>query len=245
MELSETIATAIMIAVAAYVAVGVGMAAWLQAGVLARRDPSMHGASWLFRIAVTPGLVALWPLMMAAPRDGHLRAEHQPATAPRRLRRRHALAMPVLCVALPILAAWALVARESLVEPTNAALPAQFVADAELTHVVRKSTALVDGFAIRAMVLADAQGRRHVVELDVREDIPLRAPALYWLTEFSVRQPMRGSEFLGAVPGRGVHRFELPAELANARGEFAIVSFDDNRRLVPSMSHRTAPRIGG
>lgn len=231
---AELITTVILLALAAYALAGIGVAVWLHGGVLARRDASMHGASWLFRIAVTPGLIALWPWMLAAPRGGHLRAEVQPADGARRLRRRHALFIPALSVALPILMGWAMIARS----PAEA--PPALLGDVAAMRIVQPRAELVAGFDIHTTVLADDAGQHPVVELDVRDDIPLAAPTLYWVTEFSIRRPMRGSEFLGAVPGRGVHRYALPADIVGQRGKFAILSFDDNRQLVPALKTRAA-----
>lgn len=234
MTTAEFLATLLLALVAIYAVAGMIVAAWLHTGVLARRDEAMRGASWLFRVAITPGLVALWPLMLAPPRDGHLRAELQSPAAARTLRRRHALAIPALAVVGPLVMGWALMGRgDDHVVSVDA--PAAVFDLAALDVVARPRAELVKGFDIHATVLSDADARHFAVELEVADDIPLRAPVFYWVTEFSIRRPMRGSEFLGPVPGRGVYRFAMPAELVDAQGSLAILSFDDNRQLVPAM----------
>ena len=60
---AETVATVVVQAVGAYVAVGVAFAlAFLWRG-LGRVDPAARESSAGFRLIVLPGVVALWPLL--------------------------------------------------------------------------------------------------------------------------------------------------------------------------------------
>ncbi len=48
-----------------YLGAGLGWAVWFHFKGLRRVDPGIEGAGFLFRMFITPGLVALWPLMAA------------------------------------------------------------------------------------------------------------------------------------------------------------------------------------
>ncbi|MCI0655475.1 MAG: hypothetical protein L0170_00180 [Acidobacteria bacterium] len=48
-----------------YLGAGLGWAVWFHFRGLRRVDPGIEGAGFLFRLFITPGLVALWPLMAA------------------------------------------------------------------------------------------------------------------------------------------------------------------------------------
>lgn len=53
----------VLLAFAAYAAVGLAFApAFVTAGA-ARLDPAARGASWAFRLLILPGSAALWPLL--------------------------------------------------------------------------------------------------------------------------------------------------------------------------------------
>ena len=59
----ETIAGALLAAVGVYAVLGLLFAiAFLLRGA-ARIDPQAEGGSWGFRLAILPGVVALWPLL--------------------------------------------------------------------------------------------------------------------------------------------------------------------------------------
>lgn len=93
-------------------------------------DPSAAGGTWGFRVLIVPGLVALWPLMLAkvlAVRRGG--SAQGPAETPVRaetLRRNHAVAFIVLAILGPLLFAVALIWRAPRLEdapPVELAAP--------------------------------------------------------------------------------------------------------------------------
>jgi hypothetical protein len=83
-------------------------------------DPSAASGTWGFRVVIIPGLVALWPLMLAkvlAVRRGG--SAQGPAETPVRaetLRRNHAIAFIVLAILGPVLFAVALICRAPRLE---------------------------------------------------------------------------------------------------------------------------------
>lgn len=109
------------------------MAVYFHIRVLARLDPSADGATWGFRVLVTPGLIALWPLMYAKSRE--LARGDNPHGSPdgplpsREIRRLQSVLIKVLAVLLPVLFAFALYTRPA--PPGHVELPATAIVDAE------------------------------------------------------------------------------------------------------------------
>lgn len=74
------LAAFILLAAAAYIAIGILFACALVLRGLPRIDPAADHAPWSFRILIIPGIAALWPLMLIkwvrsprmAPREPHL-----------------------------------------------------------------------------------------------------------------------------------------------------------------------------
>ena len=54
-----------------YLALGVGVAAWLQCGGLKRVDVTAAQGPWDFRLLITPGLILLWPFLLKASLANH------------------------------------------------------------------------------------------------------------------------------------------------------------------------------
>ncbi len=53
----------VLVLAALYLGAGLLFAALFHARGLERTDPAAHGASRAFRLLITPGLAALWPVM--------------------------------------------------------------------------------------------------------------------------------------------------------------------------------------
>jgi hypothetical protein len=66
----------ILWSLAAYALAGLLFAIPFLARGLSRIDPAAHGAHWAFRLLITPGVIALWPILAlrwlaAAPGPDH------------------------------------------------------------------------------------------------------------------------------------------------------------------------------
>jgi hypothetical protein len=61
----EKTVSAMLLLLGLYGSAGLICALWLHARGLKRIDPAVEGAGIFFRLLITPGLVALWPLLMA------------------------------------------------------------------------------------------------------------------------------------------------------------------------------------
>jgi hypothetical protein len=117
---------------ALYVLGGVLFAALFHARGIARVDHAAQGASKGFRVLVTPGIVALWPLVWKRWREPEgsswLGSQTRPVPA-ERLRRRHGMFIILVLVLVLVIAIPALVLR-----PGN---PVQPGAVKQLFHSVR------------------------------------------------------------------------------------------------------------
>ena len=110
----ESTIEVLLVLLAAYLAVGAVFAALFHARGIAEVDSAVHGAKWGFRVLVTPGLIALWPLMWKrwSQGDGHawLGSPDRPV-APEALRRRHGRLIIVVLFVVLVIAIPALVLR--------------------------------------------------------------------------------------------------------------------------------------
>ena len=86
--MSPKMAQVLIAAVAVYLAVGLLFAARFVARGAKRIDPDARGASWGFRLAIFPGVAALWPLFLRrkAVGDDPEPREHTPHRAAARAR---------------------------------------------------------------------------------------------------------------------------------------------------------------
>ena len=111
------------LALAIYAALGVLFAGAFHWRGLARLDAGTQGAGWGFRLLITPGVVALWPLLALR----WLRFTHgvsflggpDAPVSPRRLRATHGLAWKALVVLVPLLIAVALLTRPKEIESSK------------------------------------------------------------------------------------------------------------------------------
>jgi hypothetical protein len=111
-----------LILLGGYLACGAVFAVAFHALGLARVDPAARGAGPGFRLLVTPGIVALWPLLLlrwraASSGRSFLGSVERPVT-PRGLRRLHAYLAAALAVLLPLVLAAALAWRAPEIPPT-------------------------------------------------------------------------------------------------------------------------------
>ncbi len=81
---------------AVYAVVGVATAVWFFARRIKQLDPPAAGGSLGFRLSVTPGIIALWPLILLKAVRPH--ASLGPDRA-EELRRNHRVAIVILAVA--------------------------------------------------------------------------------------------------------------------------------------------------
>ena len=111
---------------AAHVAAGAVFAVLFHRRGAAAIDPATHQTGWGFRLVITPGIIALWPLSaLRWQRTASGRTflgEPDAPVAPRRLRAVHGLAWKALAVVIPLVVAAALCWRPR--DPEGSPLPA-------------------------------------------------------------------------------------------------------------------------
>lgn len=116
-----------LVAAALYALAGLAFAVAFHRRGLARLDPAAAGGGLGFRLLITPGLIALWPVLAWRWRRAvrGIMALPPPETTyppPARLRAWHRLAWQALAIALTLLLAVALLTRPS--ERAPSVLPA-------------------------------------------------------------------------------------------------------------------------
>lgn len=102
-------------AAGAYLALGVVFAVAFQSVGLARVDAAARGAGWSFRVLITPGVIALWPVLLlrwrASARGGSFPSAAPPPGSAEGLCRLHAALVVALAVLAPLVVAAALALR--------------------------------------------------------------------------------------------------------------------------------------
>lgn len=128
---SEALAGRVLGLVGAYLAIGTVATAAIQWRGLSRIDPGTRGAGAGFRLLVTPGLVALWPVVLLAWRRagrGEVpTGQADSPVSPQALRSLHRWAWRMLAVLVPATLLYLVALRPARVRPTtlpNPALPA-------------------------------------------------------------------------------------------------------------------------
>jgi hypothetical protein len=117
----------ILLAAALYALCGVAFAVVFHLAGLIRFDHGAHGAGWFFRVVITPGLIALWPLLARkwrrAAGGGSFAGSGDAPINARGLRRFHRLWWQLLAVLVPLLIAAALFWRPDEAGGTSSRLP--------------------------------------------------------------------------------------------------------------------------
>lgn len=207
--LQFVVETALGIA-ALYLLAGVAAAAYLHSGGLRRIDPAVEGAGWFFKSLVTPGLIALWPVMLRKLRRAGQGQEtagqpDRPVSA-RGLRKTHGSLIRLLAVVLPIVVGGGIAGRNAD-HATSKSFPFDPALDA-LPNVVATYPNLFNALPITVRAREDAA--RAQLELEVREDLEIPSLALYWMSGSETNITPGNAIYLGAVWGPTVRRFDLP-----------------------------------
>lgn len=195
-----------------YLALGVGTAVAIHLAGLRVIDPATaEGATWGFRLLITPGLLALWPLMLvrwrAAAAGRRITAEADAPVTAAALRRRHRWLATALLVLVPGLLLVAIVAR-----------PEVPVADSTVRGVLPEPAPLPTVAAVQPQAFADlpiaislrtdGDGALQL-ELTSSADLEIPSVVAFWSPHALADDP-QAAVFLGAVWGPGIRRLGLP-----------------------------------
>jgi len=215
--ISDLIVEALLLVLGLYALVGFVVAGWLHLGELPRRDAGAIGGGFWFRVMVTPGIVALWPLMLARPAS----LDPERTISARTLRTRHRFLVQALAVLLPILVGLAVVARPAPVR-NSVVIPEALRQPEPLALVLREDTESFAGHPVLARIRTDAGRAQFQVEIEVREPLAVRRPFLYFAATDGAERVGAASTFVGPISGVGLHRFVFPAALATRTGVLLI-----------------------
>jgi hypothetical protein len=215
-----------------YLAAGAGFAAVFHAIGLKRLDPGATGAGWFFRALITPGVIALWPLLAVkwrrVQRGGEFLGHAQRPATPRRLRQLHGGFIRALAVVLPLAAGAALWFRPAPLQVTSS--PGGFAVEPPaLPRVLAGPTRIFGDYPIDISLRADATGRRQL-EAAVERDLELPALVLFWSADPVTDRLPRQAVFLGTLWGPGTRRYSLPMEPMD--GQLSLVSMAEAQRVL-------------
>jgi len=111
----ETLVIYLWYVISAYGLVGVAVATFIHLRALHLLDDSANGGTIGFRILITPGLVALWPLLLRKAqrqkRGGDIHGNPDTPLSARQLRMEQSILIKLLAVIIPILVGAALLTR--------------------------------------------------------------------------------------------------------------------------------------
>jgi hypothetical protein len=220
----ETLVEIKLVALAAYLALGVLFAVAFHAAGLHAVDAGARGAGALFRVLITPGIVALWPVLAARWRRAARGAGgpgpvHPPVAGadPQRLHRRLAIALAVL---VPAAAAIGVVLRPG--SPAAQSFGASVLpGPVPLPRVLRTHGGAFGELPVLVRFRGGEPGSRQL-EVDVAEDLEIPSLHLYWIDGDGSAFP-DGAVPLGPVWGPGTRRFEFPSDRIG-RGTLVLYS---------------------
>jgi len=128
----EHLFSVLLFIAAAYLGCGALVAAFFFVRWCGSFDPSAREGSWGFRVLIAPGVVALWPVILAQvarlQRNQKVEGEAETPISPEALRRNHSLAFVVLGILAQVIFAVVLTRRAPRLE------------DAPLVEVATKLT---------------------------------------------------------------------------------------------------------
>ena len=218
--------------VALYLSVGVVFSLALHAAGLKRIDAAVSGAGWFFRLLVTPGLVALWPLFAArwrhassaGPRRGPV---HRPLPAAG-LRTFHRRLTILLAIVVPLLAAAGVLLRPARPLSDEGAR-SLLLERTQLPRVLSTHERPFGGLPIRLTVRAGTIDPRQI-ELEVGRDLGLPNLLIYW-TEDEGSFP-DDAIYLGVVWGPGTRRYAIDRDLLSRGGSLVLYTLTHQQRVA-------------
>lgn len=217
------------ITLGAYAAVGVALLIPIHRIMMPIIDVTTVGASWGFRVAVSPGLIFMWPLVLRRwlqVRMSDSPSEERPqALSPRGIRTAHIWLTRAIAVAVPLVAAMAIASRPNH-EPTPS--PA-FYAPTTLTG--NATGEIFPGLPIAINIRSDSSPRK--LHVDVHEDLNIPNLQLYWSNSEAQPMSIDRAERLDALWGPATLTYDLPT--ASTPNEW-LVLYSAARQEVVSVA---------
>lgn len=200
-------------------------------------DPVAASGTWGFRLAIVPGIVALWPVILAkarrVARGQSAAGDAESPISPRAFRRWHGYAFQTLAVIVPPLFAAALILRAPGVPDISGA--GQIVKDPAALPQVTALGTVAAGLPIDVQIRR-GDGQKHQVELNVSAALSNPAVALYWSPAQGSQTLPRDAIFLGSVWGPRVLRFALPEQAGGQPGALYLLGLAGTQDLLATLS---------
>lgn len=219
--------TVLLCALGVYAFAGVLAAIALHVHGLRVFDHATIGAPLMFRVLTTPGMIALWPVLLLKWRKAARGVDAAGAPdAPVRamgLRRMHGLAARGLAVALPIVIGAAVMVREPV---AMSEAVASLQEPAPLAHVAIERKGAFGDLPIALRLRTDDM-RSWQVELAIARDLEKAGLALYWADAPDGALVPGAAVYLGNVYGPGSRRYVIDDEHIVAGGLLLLYSFID------------------
>ena len=215
---------------ALYLLIGIPVSVGLHLAGLKKIDPTVAGAGWFFRLLITPGMIALWPLLLQrwrlaspVPQPGGV---HRPLSAGG-LRAFHRRLTVLLVVVVPVLAIAGIVLRPG--QPPADGGAAGLMEDSALPQLLATVDQPFGELPIRLSLRAGA-GNRRQLELEIARDLEQPNLLIYWTPE-SASLP-EGSVYLGAVWGPGTRRYMIDRGLLERGGDLLLYSLTHQSQVA-------------
>lgn len=191
-----------------------------------RVDVAALAGSWGFRLAILPGVIALWPLMLAKTLRSR-RGRQAPPDAERfcasgTLRRMHGVAFLVIVVLVPLICGVAFLTR-----PNEERSVVRQLAPAMFAKPVPLTTSRPGNLPIEVSLRTD--GRHLQVQLDVAQPLGDPLVALYWSSGSHSDRVANDAIFLGSVWGPVRLVFPLPDEADRVPGVLTFITLEEQR----------------
>ncbi len=223
--LATVVETAFLV-LGVYLALGMIAATTLHLGGLRSIDPATSGTGISFRILITPGLIALWPILILrwrAARGGAVPPLDQDRpVGPRQIRRGQSLLLRSVAGVAALGFVLAMASRPPLSgRGDDLPLPAD---PPPIAGVASELGDLFGDLEIGGVLRRDAGGKRQL-ELSVARDLLIPTLALYWSPAGSHDESGLGSGaiLIGTVWGPGIRRYPLPTAVSGD-GELVLFS---------------------
>lgn len=229
----QTIVEINLMAAGAYLALGAAFALAFQVFGLAKIDPAVKGAGLPFRLFITPGLVALWPVMavkwLKAIRGKQPQGQAERPVSPYGLRRTHGLAAKFAALILPITLAVGLYGRSEIRSVAGPVREKVGIDQKRFDEVVANLGQIFPDRPIEGSVRTDGQGA-YQIELEMSAEIDSQTLALFW----SASEDPKEGTLLGLIWGPGERRFTLPRDRDSGPMKLLLYSMTDHEVVAAS-----------
>jgi hypothetical protein len=197
-----------------------------------RIDTAAQHGSWGFRLAILPGVIALWPLMalkaLRALRHSYSSPDPEQPVAPSMQRQIHGIAFVALAALVPVVCTAALLSR-----PRIESSIARQLQPMPLPQVVPLEIPAPNNLPIKAALRTD--GSNYQFELEVFRAFDEPVVALYWSRETETHGLADKAIFLGSVWGPSRLLFNLPLGDQFVSGVLTFMALTGNQRVLATL----------